>query len=55
MRQDIVKSLKSRESITQNKLQTELLEFFKTLYVDDALRNDDTININKLRSEVPLS
>ncbi|XP_063690102.1 calbindin-like isoform X3 [Bolinopsis microptera] len=31
---------------------TELLEFFKTLYVDDALRNDDTININKLRSEV---
>ena len=33
-------------------LQTELLEFFKTLYVDDALRNDDTININKLRSEV---
>lgn len=31
---------------------TELLEFFKTLYVDEALRNDDMINVNKLRSEV---
>lgn len=31
---------------------TELLEFFKTLYVDDALRNDDMVNMSKLSSEV---